>query len=904
MMYFPKKGDFIRKRDVLTGANMRWTRQQKPICRIGSIYAANTLINSNHYKSCLPELRAVLTGQSSACRIYCGGGAPEEYGTHGPNVASAFGSEFIPSVKLMSSQKLTKNNTQLFSMAGISRVMAHYVSCKVYKRALPGTTDPLDDKFLHFVGFQMAKKAETIRAQELEEMYQEHQEDDVKEQSYARFKECNSLGLSLEDLEDEYVKDLPTKNNETGDIGYSGGYQLLAVTNWLNHHAGVCLPETEGRSFDVMSLKPDCWVLYQEFVEKHVRQEIDPIIQKLPLLQDVDPEQPADPLRRQDIRPWMGMRDKMHELNPYVDTSSRKSLPKGIDYKALVRVWMCMKVACAMRALQMNVKRKRSSRPGKRSRLYCAPLEEKRLSSLLRTTDYPDPNRDQDPCPTLFRMNMLDPEQQTVAFDKNLVENLWIAVFAHLYSGPIGLSHYCRYGRDEVEKQNRRFIRSERLLAITDHMKKTTQDFRDNRFSLYVWHQYSNRIPTWAQSRCDNAKLLLTDLLESLPDFVEEVKTIPAESTKRCTVVLLLANTLAKCTPETKEKDWIFVAHQVIATIEPYYTVETFGEIGLPNIHMGPGAKEGVKFLKQMKIIGEQENKTRTYKRKKRKTVEDKKYEQDQEETKYYDAMSLYLSKEQADQVLDHIRNDLSKEELEMLGAFKDCEKKVRMKATGRLISYIDLEHVLCKLSLILSRKCRGGRGNNGPVMKTVHCHPICYPHHDIELLTCRNFSTSKDSIPSTLRDIFDKTVQSFHKHFDGKKAIMPPEFLFSEEIKRDPEQLQRVEDQIGKAERRTYDKEQHDSRCNVELRDVYDHSNPEESDEDDEEGEESDEEEDDDLEDEEEDDDFENQDNGCDGGREDNKKVEEVDFGPDEDEEEPDELREQELELECAAII
>ena len=815
-MYFFKKGDFIRTTDVLNSGKMKWTSQTKPICRKGDIYGANTLINSSHYKSCLPEVAQVLEGKSIQCKLYCGGGAATECGSHGPQPALGFAAEFAASATLMTSQKLTANNMQLFSMAGIGRPVAHFVSCEVYKKALPNTKDKLDPKFLHFVNYQWLTKAETIEAQDLEEISENYEGEDQKNQAYARFKECSTLALTLTNIQSDYLEDLPTKNNVTDIVNYSGGWRLLGITDWLQHKAGVRIKREKTVSA-TLSLKADSCKSYKELVELHIQQEIDPIIDKLPLIQEVEAIQSSDPLERKDIQPWMTRREEINEWNPYVDTSTRKKLRKEVDSKSLVRLWICMQVACSMRTLRLNVKRKRFSREEGKDYVYSAPLQNKRLGSVLRTCEYPSPSRDMDPSPTLFRMNMVNTEERSDAFEKNLEENLWVATFVHLYSGPVGLSHYCKYGRDDVERENPRFIRSERLSAIVQHMESTTEHFGDNRFSSYVWQQYSGQIPKWAQTRWQNANTLLRNMQKELPDFVAKIKELPNEDNKRRKVVLLLADTLAKCAPETKQQDWIFVAHQIVTTVEPFYNVNTFGDIGLANIHMGPGSRAGIKFLKKKGIISNPANtntskngkrkgtttsKKKNEERRKRKETEEKELREKRGESEYYQAMSLYISSDQADEIFDYIKT-LSTHELNMIGVRKDSEGNIRMKATGRIISYIDLEHVLCKFYLVLVRKCPTGQ-KGPPIMSAVHCHPVCYPHEDIELLNCRNFSECETSEAGNLKTICESSVKSFEFFFKDHDTALPTEFLYLEEVQRIPKALSELQSLIESAPKRT----------------------------------------------------------------------------------------------------
>jgi hypothetical protein len=200
--------------------------------------------------------------------------------------------------------------------------------------------------------------------------------------------------------------------------------------------------------------------------------------------------------------------------------------------------------------------------------------------------------------------------------------------------------------------------------------------------------------------------------------------------------------------PGTSSPEFYFVAQYIIATLDEMYGDGRFGEADMDNVYMGPGSRAAASLLGF------------TSKRP-TKTSEDSFY-----------AMSDYFSDEEGELIFRRLA-DLKKPQLVIMGLYVDEYGVLRVRLTNRRVSFLDLEHFLCKMYLFLKKKSPPGMSSMQPIWHSFHCYPVKYNTNDLDpqhLLGVDGTTT------------FGKIASESVTSFEGMDFKMPWKFLLKDE--------------------------------------------------------------------------------------------------------------------------
>ena len=257
--------------------------------------------------------------------------------------------------------------------------------------------------------------------------------------------------------------------------------------------------------------------------------------------------------------------------------------------------------------------------------------------------------------------------------------------------------------------------------GIYDFIKymETACSHPDVTLTKFIVKQYKNQIPALLRRSVVAATSFIRKLANHAPQLASNLLK---EGKMQRQYIEGLANVMSTLSG-IAASEFYFVAQHIIETLSESYgrNDNRFGKVTINNVHMGPGSTMPISSL------------AFPWNRPKLNKKEDP-----------YRPMSQYLHQHEADCIMERLRN-LSEDELKCLGLFqKDSEKDkngkkvLRVILTHRLVTYIYIEHGLCKLYIFFKYKCPLGMLPVEPALDVPHCYPVKYNQDKLDLTLLR----------------------------------------------------------------------------------------------------------------------------------------------------------------------
>ena len=714
--------------------NLRWSNRSKPIICTDNENAATLVCLHTKYRIDATSARACIMGRGTLLHFYGSGGAGYVIDQLGPDIVKGFGSEFEPAAFVAHSQVSDPNKTNncLVRAAENNRVMSLWMGRDLIKELAPDRFAPMSNDELYFVGFFYCDGVDTVSGVEPEKLMEEFAEienlRDIHSHPHLSFRTCSHKKFRFKMIEPHtYLKGL---------LGSQGDgakdWKLLTITD-RDEPADFRLPVLETKLSSEMSAASEekitigNWTT-QSMVARHMtlhfNQHVKKLIEHLPKLHEVGIITENEASARPDSRVWNQSRDSLIR-NPFVTHNIARKV--SISEAVTLAVGMAFSVFCRM-------DKKSLTESGE-----IIPLSQVELGSLLRMLEFPHPIRSFDLPPLLYYLLSSAP-LGTKTLERDLSEDLVAALVCHVYGRPCGFGHFFK-----SMKESRSCLRIERVGDLCKHMQKSTSDSRV-RLTRYTVKQYEKQIPPPLRTSVDTATVFLNELSSNATEIAGGALKFEVNKTRR-EYVIGLSSALASLAPGMSPPEFYFVAQHIVATLAESYPPKRFGEVTMDDVHMGPGSRAAIRVLALSRSGG----------KKKKDEADD------------FDAMSCYLTEDNAEAFIHAIHN-LSDLELAVMGLYKQ-DGHVLVRLTGRPISYLDLEHLLCKIYLYFKKKGPAAMRIPKPQLDVCHCHPARY---NCDALDPRNVKASDISMRTILDDAFTS--------FPRINFKMPWKMLFHED--------------------------------------------------------------------------------------------------------------------------
>ena len=225
--------------------------------------------------------------------------------------------------------------------------------------------------------------------------------------------------------------------------------------------------------------------------------------------------------------------------------------------------------------------------------------------------------------------------------------------------------------------------------------------------------------------------------------------------------------------------EFYFVAQHIIKTLAESYAEDDdrFGPVTLDDVHMGPGSRMAIALLDL------------PWNRPKKTTkMPDEPGLDEQESNKEdpYFPMSNYLHLKEANRLMAYIKQ-LNAKQLRCLGLYRDSAGQIRVILTGRLVTYLILEHIKCKVYLFFNRKSASGMIAENPILDVPQCPPVRYNVDDLDPILLQGaLSKSMQVIVTEALEAFKNL--DFHMPWKARLKSEYPDSLGWDEICNDPD--------------------------------------------------------------------------------------------------------------------
>ena len=732
--------DFIYPRAVmLEMGDLKWTPHKKPIlstaCRTATVICLSSI-----YRIDRASGSKIISEKKGNVYVYGSGGAAVVSGQAGANVLGGFNPEFEPAATDSHQQQIDNAiNAILTRMAENHQLVDLWMTKNLVMELAPGSVRSMADSEVYHVGLCTCEKEETMPAADDGSLAREYglEQHEVASNPYLGYRMWSHKKITLKLVPDTFYKQLDQLRQEKK-------LQLFTVTDELSDKAFFEVPEVDGkrnvRREVVVGPKRNkneetnrC-----RHMRYHVKEHFLPLKGQLPFLHELKTIQGNDSLLRDDSRPWRQHAEALRKENPFGPVLKFKKRVVTYD---VVKLMQAMSYAAFARSLGKSL---HAVATGKGTCQYSVPLECLKAAAILRWFSFPHPFRSCDPPVLLSLMLASAPVKEKRDNKRDLRQDLMAAMICHLFGRASGFGHFFN---SVAEDKQQTCLRTDNIKLFTDHMKSTVKGSKGS-LGRYIVKQYEKQIPAILRTSVVAATKFLEDFAK---DSEVVAKDVLEEGKKRKQYVVDLAARMSRLVAGTSRSDFFFVAQHIVATLAEMYRDNRFGEVTLDDVYMGPGSRASVAILALLP------------KRPAKKTKKTK------DESWY--ALSDYLTKEEANLILDWVKG-LPDAELKVMGLYRDSKRIVRVKLTGRLVGYLDVEHMLCKLYLFLKKKSPTVMSSMDPVWHSFHCFPIRYNAEGLDPRTLQGADGS------TFEQIALESVEAFEK-LDFE---MPWKFLLKNE--------------------------------------------------------------------------------------------------------------------------
>jgi len=733
-LFLPKPMHYYPKSTMQDMGHLNWSNRTKTITstdqKIGPTLVCVTSIDRVDRNN----MRDFLLGNTDHCRIYGSGGAAHAPGQAGPTMTKGITVESEPWAYCSSPQETHTNkiNRVLSRAAENTQPVDLWMGVELAGELAGNKIKPSGSENVLHVARMILYGEETVEGEAsmeqlldgfpeltLEQKARAHPHSSFRHRSYKIYK----LRRINEDL---------FKNFED--------FKVYAITDREGEFARFCLPDNDrnlnqhvGVRLDIPGGAIALQACYH--FEQHVA-NLEPNLLTVgnhPIITETDPSQRAD------SRPWTLYRNQLRKANPFAKQLDGTTRPKKVAIVEFRTLMVAMVYVGFARMLGKSVTESKKS----------VPLQDKRVGTVLRKSSFPIPIRTYDPPVLLYLQHSSRSLENGISeTGRNMADDIYASLVSHLFSRPCGFGNYFNSLNPE---QQSKCLMMDNVDLLIDHMRKAVTDSRVS-IARYSVKQYQKQIPVPLRTSVEAIALFLKQFTRKAQHVVD---TVLSPGRTRREYVIGLARVLSSIQAGVGAPKFYFIAQHIISTLAESYEEGRFGDITLDDVHMGPGSKKAISAL------GFQRNRPKAHK------------------TDSFDAMSNYLHQEEADIIMRRL-SELTDEELAVMGLYRSKkDKDIRVLLIQRKVSYIDIEHMLCKLYLFFNKKSPPGMQALQPNYDQPHCHPAKYNAASLNPLLVKGIDTTVQNIAEKSMAAFDKI--DFH---------MPWKMLFSKEWPRTPEEM------------------------------------------------------------------------------------------------------------------
>ena len=431
----------------------------------------------------------------------------------------------------------------------------------------------------------------------------------------------------------------------------------------------------------------------------HYKQRLDPFRDHFMRVDDNHIIPQVKSHERADSKPWIELRNELRKNNPFAIQVNGK---RALETKIAIDDWITLQIGLS--AAGFYRMKKLSLTPSNLS----IPLSNPKFGAIMGMFSFPMPIRDYDLPPLLYGIlsqTGFENETNFVETPPRMEDDLLASVICHVFGRASAIGVFYKSLPANDRKNCLRKANIETLIAFINKVVAA----RGVGMSRLIVHQYENQIPAPLRTSSKAATTFLREFA-GMTDYI--VGHVLKEGKTRREYVIGLADAMASVVDGSTGPQFYFVAQHIIATLALSYKEGRFGEITLDNVHMGPGSKEALKAIgllsKRPELTHEQKNDA-------------------------FDPLSNYINDSEAKLFMSKIMN-LRKNQLDALGLMK-TRNSVVVKLTGRKFSFLDMEHMLCKLYLFLNKKSPSRMQSVQPNYHLCQCHPARYNTEDLDPL-------------------------------------------------------------------------------------------------------------------------------------------------------------------------
>ena len=737
----PEPLQIYPKSAMLQMGNLKWRGRMKPILstahRLATVVCLSTI-----YRIDKDSAKKVLTGRKRHLYFYGSGGAPNVAGQAGANISQGLSPEYEAAATDSHPQQVESDiNNILARMAENRQVFDLWITKELAGYLAGDDIRAMKECEVLHVGVGYIEREETMPPAHLGQLRSDfphiNGDNELKNHPHLGYRRWPHKRFLFKLLPENLYKSLLQLQNEKK-------LQLLTITDDVLERATFQIPQVNGRRNVSNEIGPGT-DRAESIVVRHMRMHLNEHVfhlkATLPYLHEVGNIDGENVDERLDSKTWCTYRRLLEEGNPFGRYSPLK---KKVLTSEFVKLMVAMSYGAFARSLGLSLKEVQMPKGVQKCSV---PLPLQDAGTIVRKFSFPHPIRTFDPPVILSLMMGSAPLDLTHQAPRNLGEDLFGTFFCHVYGRACGFGQLFKSLGSDMD-----CLRIANVKKLTNHMTKTVKKSKGC-FGRYVVKQYEKQIPAILRMSVKAATGFLEEFAKKAEGIARDI--LKQGQSNRKAYVVGLAQSMSFLVAGTAPCDFYFVAQHIIATLAEMYPHNRFGNVTLKDVYMGPGSRAAVTILGF-------------------KSKRPSRRGQDP-----WCSLADFLTEEEAKLILDRMK-DLPAAELLAMGVVKDGDD-LRVKMTGRLVTYLDIEHMLCKLYLFLKKKSPPGMSSMEPTWHSFHCFPIKYNTEALDptRLTTRLTTFEEDRTRlTTFKELAQESVESF----EGTSFKMPWKFLLKEE--------------------------------------------------------------------------------------------------------------------------
>ena len=289
-VYAPTRGNWYNTHEVAAAGHLGWTtKHDKLILRdCLSMFGKQLLLNHAKYKSEKPsngkfincEDKTVYVGKNGELIFFFGsGGSPSDGGSNGSNLNDVWEIKNASWIATARSQKNNKVNQSLHEMALNGKVVAYFVSGKVYNYITDDHDSKRDDKVCYFMGYYEIVSYSVCDAWSMHAIKGMFSGEPEDFQKFCRFLEGKHAIVHLRWVPDDKVANLPKLVE--GEVVNPCTLRVINVSEREKSYVGMRISKEELK--DCMLLK-DNSVSRDQLLHHHLIEDLLPQLDSFEIL--------------------------------------------------------------------------------------------------------------------------------------------------------------------------------------------------------------------------------------------------------------------------------------------------------------------------------------------------------------------------------------------------------------------------------------------------------------------------------------------------------------------------------------------------------------------------------------------------------------------------------------------